>query len=326
VVTFRSMPMPVITAVLTVYNKADVLPRVLTRLRDEARDLLGEVVAVEDASTDASLEVLTSAAAHWPALRVLHDGENHGPSRRLNEGAELARGEWLLLIDGDALIRSGAIAGLYRLATAGGLDALHARMARLQHEPADGASTPFPDEPRVTLSDEPLETVLTQRGIVRMAWLVRRRCFLAAAGADPGVFIQDESLSLRLAAAADRIGLCREVAVFEPAAAFNLSGDRRQQHHDRFMAHYRFLKAPPRRLSPREQRGLVDRCLGAARRAARSGLLPGRSPLCLRLRLRRWLAGRGLGPDPIVFLDRLAHVLLGQPQLKRPSSTHGGTA
>jgi len=306
---------PVVSAVLTVFDKADVLDPVLDRLQAEAGPLLGEVVAVEDGSADSSADLLLTRAARWPALRVLRDGHNRGPSIRLNEGVAAARGEWLLLIDADGVLRSGALAVLYRLATAHGLDALHARVERVDDLAAGESLGPFPADPGLALPQRPLAAVLTRRGLVRMAWLVRRDCFLRAGGVDPAIFVQDESLTLRLAGAAERIGLCAAAAVFEPKARFNLSGDRRQQHHDRFMAHYHYLCARPD-LAAELQRLLIDRCLASARRAVASGLLPGRSALAIRL--RRLALALGWPLDARAHLAELARLLQTRPGIRRP--------
>lgn len=310
---------PVLSAVLTVFNKADVLGPVLDHLEAEAGPLLAEVVAVDDGSTDASRELLVARAARWPTLRVLHDGDNRGPSIRLNEGVGAARGDWVLLLDADGVLREGALSGLYRLATAHALDALHAHVERVDDLAAGLALGPFPGDPGLEVSGRPLHAVLARRGLVRMAWLVRRDCFLRAGGADPAIFVQDESLPLRLAGAARRIGLCKAAAVFEPKARFNLSADRRQQHHDRFMAHYHHLCAHPR-LAKGCQGLLVDRCLAAARRAGASGLLPGQSGLALRL--RRLALRLGLPLDARAHLATLAQLLRAQPGIRRPRPLH----
>jgi glycosyltransferase involved in cell wall biosynthesis len=309
------MPPPLVSAVLTVFDKADLLPSVLDRLRAEAGSLLGEVVAVDDGSKDASRERLAECAAAWPALRVLHDGANLGPSLRLNEGAAAARGEWLLLIDADGILRRGALAGLFRLAQTHGLDALHARVKRVQDLRAGAALGPFPAAPRLEVSERPLATLLARRGRVRMAWLVRRECFLAAGGADPAVFVQDESLPLRLAGVARRLGLCQAAAVFEPRARYQLSGDRRQTHHDRFLAHYRYLLAHPE-LPAGLQRRLMDRCFATARRAAAGDLLPDHSELALRF--RRLLLRLGLTCGARQQLARIAALLAEAPRIRRP--------
>jgi len=306
-----------VSAVLTVFNKADVLESVLDRLRTEGGPLLREVVAVDDGSTDASRALLAGYASGWPALRILHDGDNRGPSARLNEGAAAARGEWLLLLDADAILRRGAFAGMYRLACAHALDALHARVKRVADLPAGEALGPFPVDPGLEVSERPLATLLERRGRVRMAWLVHRDCFQRAHGADPGIFVQDESLPLRLAGAARRIGLCEAAAVCEPKARFNLSADRRQQHHDRFLAHFHYLNAHPE-LPARLRRGLIDRCLASAGRATKSGLLPRRSGFPLRLRRLLLRLGLGLGAD--TYLATLASQLAQQPGIRRPGA------
>src|SRR3546814_20810470 len=78
-----------------------------------------------------------------------------------------------------------------------------------------------------------------------MSWLVETALFRAAGGCDPLLFIQDESLSLRLAARARRMIDLRATTGYAPAAATRLSTNKVQQHHDRFFAAYNMLRDRP---------------------------------------------------------------------------------
>jgi len=97
----------------------------------------------------------------------------------------------------------------------------------------------LPADLRMTISEQPLLFTATRK-IVRMGYLVRAQIWRAAGGADEQVFIQDQSLPLRLAAAARRAVYLEHTAYWLSAREeASLSKNTMQQHHDRFvsMAH-----------------------------------------------------------------------------------------
>jgi len=63
-----------------------------------------EVIAINDGSSDNTAEVLDMLAAEYPRLRVIHLAENQGKAVALKTGAAAARSDFLVCIDGDALL------------------------------------------------------------------------------------------------------------------------------------------------------------------------------------------------------------------------------
>jgi len=63
-----------------------------------------EVIAINDGSKDNTLEILLSLAKENPKLKVVNLAENQGKALGLQAGALLAKHEFLVCIDGDALI------------------------------------------------------------------------------------------------------------------------------------------------------------------------------------------------------------------------------
>jgi len=62
-----------------------------------------EVIAVNDASTDDTGAILERLAAKNPRLRVIHLATNQGKATGLNTAALVARGEYLVCVDADAV-------------------------------------------------------------------------------------------------------------------------------------------------------------------------------------------------------------------------------
>ena len=75
------------------------------------------------------------------------------------------------------------------------------------------------------------------RPVTHMALMVRRDLFLNAGGADPRVFIQDQSLPLRLSARCEAMLWTEEtVCLAPPSSSDRLSTNLVQQNHDRCLA------------------------------------------------------------------------------------------
>ncbi len=70
-----------------------------------------EVIAVNDGSTDKTRAILGIAWLHkFPHLRVIHLAQNRGKAIALKTGAAAAKSEYLVCIDGDALLDRDAAA------------------------------------------------------------------------------------------------------------------------------------------------------------------------------------------------------------------------
>lgn len=97
------------------------LPYLLDTLASVKCQSLGldaiEMLAIDDGSTDGSLEVLREWAAAWPGLRVLtSDPPSGGPSRPRNIGIENAVGDYVFFLDGDDCLGPQALARMVSMA------------------------------------------------------------------------------------------------------------------------------------------------------------------------------------------------------------------
>ena len=94
---------PKYSVVITVYNEEGNVDPVLAELYP-ALERLGEpfeIVYCDDASTDATAARLGAARGRYPSLRVVRHRANGGKSRALWTAVDCARGEWLIMLDGD---------------------------------------------------------------------------------------------------------------------------------------------------------------------------------------------------------------------------------
>ncbi len=92
---------PMVSAVITTYNRADYLRKSLHSALSQSYENL-EVIVVDDASTDGTHALLTDLERQEPRLRVIRRTVNSGlPAVARNEGSRAARGEYLAFLDSD---------------------------------------------------------------------------------------------------------------------------------------------------------------------------------------------------------------------------------
>ncbi|MBU2408219.1 MAG: poly-beta-1,6 N-acetyl-D-glucosamine synthase, partial [Gammaproteobacteria bacterium] len=102
---------PLVSVIVPCFNEAPRVREVIDQLM-RTRYPNFEVIAINDGSTDETGAILDRLAARYPALRVVHHAGNQGKAVGLNTAAVLAQGEYILGVDGDALVDRDAIAWL----------------------------------------------------------------------------------------------------------------------------------------------------------------------------------------------------------------------
>jgi cellulose synthase/poly-beta-1,6-N-acetylglucosamine synthase-like glycosyltransferase/peptidoglycan/xylan/chitin deacetylase (PgdA/CDA1 family) len=104
--------LPLVSVILPVFNEEPVITRTLEAL--VASDYPNmEIIAIDDGSTDKTLEILRKFAEKWSGLRVLTQA-NAGKSAAANLGLMAAAGEIIVTLDGDTLFEPQAIRMLAR--------------------------------------------------------------------------------------------------------------------------------------------------------------------------------------------------------------------
>jgi succinoglycan biosynthesis protein ExoO len=89
-----------VSVIVPAHNVAGYLERTLaSALTQTMPDL--EVIVVDDASEDSTLEVAHRIAARDARVRVLRNEYNSGPSASRNHAISVAQGEWIALLDAD---------------------------------------------------------------------------------------------------------------------------------------------------------------------------------------------------------------------------------
>jgi dolichol-phosphate mannosyltransferase len=94
---------PDLSVVFPVYNEEENIPILLGEIAAalEGRGWTYEIVAVDDGSTDRSLEVLRESRKQYPTLRVLPLEKNSGQTAALDAAWRSARGRLVVSLDAD---------------------------------------------------------------------------------------------------------------------------------------------------------------------------------------------------------------------------------
>jgi len=113
-------PAPLVSVVVPARNEALYIERCVRSLLAQNYPNL-EVIVVDDASTDATPDILAQLAGEFPRLRVvsgrpLPPGWT-GKNNAVFSGVGHAHGKWLLFVDADVTIHPGAISAAYATAT-----------------------------------------------------------------------------------------------------------------------------------------------------------------------------------------------------------------
>lgn len=103
------------SVVVPTYNRLPILRQCLQALAEQ--DLSGvpgidgyEVVVVDDGSTDQTVACVRRLQQQMPHLRLLAQAHG-GPARARNRGVEAARGDLIVFIDSDLVVRKDFLAG-----------------------------------------------------------------------------------------------------------------------------------------------------------------------------------------------------------------------
>ncbi|GEO00679.1 hypothetical protein NSE01_25110 [Novosphingobium sediminis] len=220
---------PEISVVVPVYNAALTIAETIGSVLAQTFSSF-EIIAVDDDSSDASLDILLAIAAQEPRLRVISQ-LNGGVSSARNLGVEVAAAPLVAFLDADDLWAPGKLAqhiGLHRDQPE--LAASYARIAFIARdadtlEGARTVSTLCPNTPRLAdvLGENP---VCTASNLV-----VRRDWFVMLGGFDQHLkFAEDQEFVARLVSRGAKVDGIDDVLTGYRFSPDGLSMDLAQMH------------------------------------------------------------------------------------------------
>ncbi len=99
---------PPVSILIPCHNEADCIEETIDYLKQlNYPDY--EIIAINDASTDKTLDILIKLTDKYPRLRVINLEKNQGKATGLNVAALAAKHEFLICIDADALLSANAV-------------------------------------------------------------------------------------------------------------------------------------------------------------------------------------------------------------------------
>lgn len=104
---------PPVSILVPCYNEAENIRETIDILLQQQYPNY-EIIAINDGSKDNTLEILHELAAEHPKLRVVNLATNQGKAMALRTAALLANSEYLVCIDGDALLAPEAVAWMVK--------------------------------------------------------------------------------------------------------------------------------------------------------------------------------------------------------------------
>jgi len=239
--------MPSISYVVTVYNKAPVLPFLIAGLSAQEGNFEREFIFIDDGSTDDTASLLRGLTAGWREVTIVSQ-PNKGPAVALNAGFRRARGDLIKPMDGDDILLPWATRRLFEAiettgcAVAFGLPTLPYALAG---QPEDAIAACVYQPGRIERRDDMLRRSLQRAQTNPSTWLARADTVRRSGGCDERVFIQDYSIELRLAVLGC-VAHLHEAIVRSPAAApSRLSDNQAQILHDMNLALAYFLADHP---------------------------------------------------------------------------------
>ncbi|MFM7864375.1 MAG: glycosyltransferase family 2 protein, partial [Planctomycetaceae bacterium] len=186
------MTLPTVSALVTVYNRANILAATVSSLLSCGyRDL--EIVLVDDCSTDASWSLCQALAESSPQVRAFRNEKNLGDYANRNRAASLARGKYLKYLDADDLIYPHSLQVM--------VDALE------KFPDAGLALSANVIDPELPYPEKLAPAEFFRRhffgrspiGVGPSAAIIRRDCFEAVGGFTGRQFVGDTELWLKLA-------------------------------------------------------------------------------------------------------------------------------
>ena len=112
---------PVISVIMANYNGAAYIADAVSSVRKQTLTNF-EIIISDDASSDRSVDIVSGLAANDARIRLLRSDRNRGPAAARNRALEVARGEWIAIVDSDDFIHPTRLETLINFAVRDGAD------------------------------------------------------------------------------------------------------------------------------------------------------------------------------------------------------------
>jgi succinoglycan biosynthesis protein ExoO len=110
-----------VSVLIAAFNASPFLERAVSSAMMQGDSVL-EIIIVDDCSTDATLDIAKAIARQDERVKVVHLSKNVGPSGARNAGLDVARGDWVAILDADDAYAPGRLQRLIEIGVSQGAD------------------------------------------------------------------------------------------------------------------------------------------------------------------------------------------------------------
>lgn len=229
-----------VSYIIPTYNKAWVIDKVWQALQQQQGNFSREFIFCDDVSDDNTVQKLQEITHGHDGVKIIKQTQNLGPSLNLNSAVHHAEGKWLHIVDGDDRLCANATQIMMHNALEYNANLVYGRIDHLDLDKTPPLLQPLSI---IESHDDHLLFAITHK-ITHIALLVKKDLFENAGGANPNIFIQDQSLAWRLAHHSEKMLLLDTPCVYTPPKHIGkrLSVNTAQQHHDVVLAAYDMMQ------------------------------------------------------------------------------------
>lgn len=126
-----------LSVVIPLFNEEATLLRLLEEVDRNAKALgdAYEMVCVDDGSTDSTLDILLQKRSEYSTLKIISLSRNFGLQPAIAAGLDYAKGDFVLIMDGDLQDPPSLIPEMYRKMTETGADVVSAVRSKRNEKP-----------------------------------------------------------------------------------------------------------------------------------------------------------------------------------------------
>ncbi|MBU1075142.1 glycosyltransferase family 2 protein, partial [Patescibacteria group bacterium] len=96
----------ILSIIIVSYNTKQLLKECLNSINDQNHNKEVEIIVVDNASSDETVKMVKE---YFPEIKLIENDKNMGFGVANNQGAAIARGEYLLLINSDTALEKNAL-------------------------------------------------------------------------------------------------------------------------------------------------------------------------------------------------------------------------
>lgn len=170
ILALSSFKKPLVSVIVPVYNQERtgfLVPCVDSLVNQSLKNI--EIICVDDASTDHSLEVLQQYATTYSNITVIAMTKNSRQGTARNRGIEVAKGDYISFVDSDDCLEIDFYEKMYQVAKENDCDAVESSFQYINEQgiPSDEISTPHGESQNsINLNNNNIDYFILNHGMI----------------------------------------------------------------------------------------------------------------------------------------------------------------